>query len=60
MPTSTLAAADVPSPDCAVRFDLEGDPVELFDRPYRPGEVVLSVGGRAVSQAELMAIISRQ
>jgi hypothetical protein len=48
------------SPDRAVRFDLQGNPIELFDRAYRAGEVVLSIGGRAVSQADLAAIISRQ
>jgi hypothetical protein len=43
-------------PDCAVRFDLEGNPVELFDRAYRPGEATLSIGGRAMSHAELAAV----
>jgi hypothetical protein len=44
------------SPDCAVRFDLEGNPVELFDRAHRPGEATLSIGGRAMSHAELAAV----
>jgi len=44
------------SPDCAVRFDLEGNPVELFDRAYRLGEATLSIAGRAMSHAELAAV----
>jgi hypothetical protein len=44
------------SPDCAVRFDLEGNPVELFDRAYRPGEATFSIGGRAMSHTELAAV----
>jgi hypothetical protein len=44
------------SPDCAVRFDLEGNPVERFDRAYRLGEATLSIGGRAMSHAELAAV----
>ena len=47
------------SPDRAVRFDLEGNPVELFDRAYRLGEATLSIGGRAMSHAELAAVFSR-
>jgi hypothetical protein len=44
------------SPDCAVRFDLEGNPVELFDKACRLGEATLSIGGRAMSHAELAAV----
>ena len=44
------------SPDCAVRFDLEGNPVELFDRAHRLGEATLSIAGRAMSHAELAAV----
>jgi hypothetical protein len=34
------------TPDSAVRFDVNGDPVEVFDRAYRPGSASVSVGGR--------------
>jgi hypothetical protein len=44
------------SPDRAVRFDLEGKPAELFDRAFRLGEATLSIGGRAMSHAELAAV----
>ena len=36
------------SPDCAIRFDLEGNPVEMFDRAYDPGSSSLWVGGRQI------------
>ena len=36
------------SPDHAVRFDLDGDPVENFERAYVPGEVELFLGRRKV------------
>ncbi len=29
------------TPDFAVRFDLNGNPVETLDHAYRPGEVAL-------------------
>jgi hypothetical protein len=37
------------SPDHAVRFDLEGQPVETLAHAYRPGEVTVSLGRRPVS-----------
>jgi hypothetical protein len=46
------------NPDWAVRFDLEGNAVEQYDRAYRIGKVQLSIGGRTVSHAELAAIFS--
>ena len=36
------------SPDHAVRFDLDGDPVESFECAYIPGEVELFLRGRKV------------
>jgi hypothetical protein len=36
------------SPDQAVRCDLDGRPLEVLPKAYRPGEVVLSCGGRPV------------
>ena len=43
------------TPDHAVRFDDEGQPVETLARAYRPGEVTVSFGtapcvGRSVRQ----------
>jgi hypothetical protein len=35
------------TPDHAVRFDLDGRPVETLTRAYRPGEVTLYLKGRA-------------
>ena len=37
------------SPDEAVRCDLDGLPLEALPKAYRPGEVTLSFGGKAVS-----------
>jgi hypothetical protein len=37
------------SPDHAVRFDLDGKPVETLTRSYRPMEVTLTIGRREVS-----------
>jgi hypothetical protein len=34
------------TPDHAVRFDVEGRPVETLTRAYRAGEVTLYLGGR--------------
>jgi hypothetical protein len=34
------------TPDHAVRFDLEGQPVETLTRAHRPGEVTLYLSGR--------------
>ena len=36
------------TPDSSVRFDIDGNPVEEFDRAYRPGEVELLLRGRTV------------
>jgi hypothetical protein len=35
-------------PDRAVRFDLEGNALEILSNAYRPGEVSLSIRGRQV------------
>jgi hypothetical protein len=37
------------SPDCAVRFDLKGRPVEAFEHAYSPGQVSISIGGKEIS-----------
>jgi len=44
------------SPDRAVLFDLEGQPIEMMDRAYRLGEASFSIGKRLVSRGELDAI----
>ena len=41
------------SPDRAIRFALEGNAVELFDRAYRLGVVQFAIGRRVISQGEL-------
>jgi hypothetical protein len=40
--------------DFAVKFDLNGDPVEMFDRAYTPGKVTILMGGKTIS-AEVLA-----
>lgn len=45
------------SPDHAVRFDLDGQPVEEFDRAYRLGHATLSIRGREYSSKELQAAL---
>jgi hypothetical protein len=37
------------SPDHAIRFDLEGKAVEIFDRAYRLGRVQFAIGRRVIS-----------
>jgi hypothetical protein len=37
------------TPDCAVRFDLDGNPVEVIPRAYSPGEVALQIGSSKIS-----------
>ena len=37
------------SPDRAIRLDLEGNEVELFDRAYRLGKAEFAIGGRPIS-----------
>lgn len=39
------------SPDCAVRFDRQGEPLEALDRAIRPGFSRASVGGRTLELA---------
>jgi transcriptional regulator with XRE-family HTH domain len=43
------------SPDRAIRFDLEGNAIELFDRAYRLGIAQFAIGGRVVSPGELFS-----
>jgi hypothetical protein len=44
--------------DHAVRFDLEGRPMETLARAYRPGEVTLHLGGRAIPPASVGHLLS--
>ncbi len=46
------------TPDHAVRFDLEGKPVETLAHAYRPGEVTLYLGGREIPPATLGRILN--
>jgi hypothetical protein len=43
--------------DYAVRFDLEGRPVETLTRAYRPGGVTLSLGRRQISAESLGRVL---
>jgi hypothetical protein len=45
------------TPDHAVRFDVEGRPMEKLMRAYRPGEVTLYLGGRAIPAVSLGRIL---
>jgi hypothetical protein len=44
------------SPDQAIRFDLEGNAVEHFDRAYRIGVAQFAIGGRVISPGELFTV----
>jgi transcriptional regulator with XRE-family HTH domain len=44
------------SPDYAIRFDLEGNALEHFDRAYRLGIAEFAIGGRVVSPGELFSV----
>ena len=45
------------TPNCAVRFDIDGNPVEEFERAYRPGEVELFLRGRKVPAESLAKVM---
>ena len=44
-------------PDHAIRFDLDGNPVEVLNHAYRPGEVPLTVGGKTIPAEKLFKIV---
>ena len=44
------------TPDSAVRFDLDGDPVEHFDRAYRPEQVEVFIGKQKLPARGLFGI----
>jgi hypothetical protein len=45
------------TPDHAVRFDLQGDPVEYFPRAYCPMQVSLTLGGKTISAERFANIV---
>ena len=45
------------SPDRAIRFDLEGNPVHVYDRAYSPGEITISLGRRPLSPDEIEQLL---
>jgi hypothetical protein len=45
------------SPDYAVRFDLQGEPLEILPRAYEPGMLTVSIRGRPVPPGALAAIL---
>jgi hypothetical protein len=44
------------TPDSAVRFDLDGNPVEHFDRAYMPGQVEVFIGKQKLPARGLFGI----
>ena len=44
------------TPDSAVRFDLDGNPVENFDRAYKPGQVEVFIGKQKLPARGLFGI----
>jgi len=46
------------TPDFAVRFDINGIPVEVLDHAYRPAEVTLQIGGKEIPAESLLGLRS--
>ena len=44
------------TPDSAVSFDLDGNPIEHFDRAYRPGQVEVFIGKQRLPVRGLFGI----
>jgi hypothetical protein len=44
------------TPDSAVRFDFDGNPVEHFDRAYKPGQVEVFIGKQKLPASGLFRI----
>jgi len=44
------------TPDSAVRFDLDGNPIEHFDRAYIPGQVEVLIGKQKLPASGLFGI----
>jgi hypothetical protein len=47
------------SPDEAVRFDRNGQPIEIFEKAVRPGTAFLRLGGRPILAEALGLIIGK-
>ena len=47
------------SPDTAVRFDSNGQPIETLDEAVRPGTAVLRLGGRPIPAEALGLVIGK-
>jgi hypothetical protein len=45
------------SPDRAVRFDVEGNPVRVYDRAHSPVEITVSLGRRPSSPSEIETLL---
>jgi hypothetical protein len=45
------------SPDSAVRFDLDGEAVDVLPRAYQIGQLTMSLGGRPIRKEALAAIL---
>ncbi|MER2266525.1 hypothetical protein [Methylobacterium oxalidis] len=48
------------SPDAALRCDLRGNPLEVLEKAYRPGEVRLSFGGPPLSPTAVSRVLGLQ
>ncbi len=44
------------TPDYAVRFDINGSPVEVLNRAYSPGEVTLTIGRKTMPAERLLEL----
>lgn len=47
------------SPDCAIRFDLEGTPLEVSERAYEPGSGSIEFGGRQIDSARFARLVGQ-
>ncbi len=44
-------------PDNAIHFDLDGNPVEVLNHAYQPGEVTLTIGRKTIPAEKLFTIV---
>jgi hypothetical protein len=45
------------SPEKALRCDLDGQPLEVLPKAYRPGDITLSIGGKRVSPTVMARVL---
>jgi hypothetical protein len=45
------------SPEKALRYDLEGQPLEVLPKAYRPGDITLSIGGKSYSPTVVARVL---